>query len=64
MKNLTLLLGVISKSFSLGCDTAILLLVLKNGLKETILYMVYIFYILKSPTNLITLAKFNDLRLD
>lgn len=63
MKNLTPLLRVTSKGISPGWGIVVLLFVLKNGQKEAILSMAYVFYIPKSLTDLISFAKLNNIGL-
>lgn len=59
----TLLSGVASQGVSPGWGTVVLPLALEDGQQGAILSMSHVYYILQSPSNLISLAKLNDVGL-
>lgn len=63
MESLMPILGVTFKGISSGWGIVALSLALENGQKKAILSMSYVFYILVSFANLISLAKLNNIRL-
>lgn len=63
MENLILLSKVTSIGVSPGWGIVILLLALENDQQRALLTITYVFYILESPINLISLTKLNDVGL-